>query len=556
MMFQYKRPSISRGPHRKRYQEIISVFAHHGFGSTLEKFRLEHRIVFPLSPKTANLPSGQKPAVHFRLALEELGPTFIKIGQVLTTRPDLLGLEYIQELSKLQDAVPPEPWEKIHAVLVEEMGGEPEDFFARVDPVPLGSASLAQVHPAILKNGDAVVVKVQRPDIRTTIEIDLDILKDLAAFAQHSSWGKLNKAEEIVEEFASTLRNELDYNREGRNADRFRRNFTGVERLHIPKVYWEYTTERVLVMERLVGIKVDDIDGLVAAGYDRKKVGMNASLIIVKEVLQDGFYHADPHGGNLVVMPGDVIGAMDFGMVGELSKHDRQSLTRLYICCTALDAEGMVDELIRIGATAGSMNRPGLVRDLKRLLQKYSGLALKDIRIQKIMEDFIAIAMKHHLSLPTDLWLLAKTMAMIEGLGLKLDPDFDFFSVSESIVGELKWRMLLPDEGWKQTLLQQGIDWGELGMLFPRAGRRLLEKIDQDQAFDVGLRDTDKIMTGFGRFVNRLAVSILIAALILSLAILIANTADGSPLQLLIVAGFVAVVCLGIWLLISTLRGT
>ncbi len=541
--------------HRKRYHQILSVFARHGFGSVIEKLQQNGPVFLNKWQEKPDSAAGLSPAEHFRLALEELGPTFIKIGQFLATRPDLLGPECIHELGKLQDAAPAERWEDIRAVLIEELEGQPEDIFAQIDPVPMAAASLAQVHPGVLKNGETVAVKVQRPNIQTMIETDLAILRELAALAQHTEWGERNHPEEIAEEFALSLRHELDYGREGRNADRFRANFAGDERLHVPTIYWKYSTRRVLVMERLEGIKVNDIAALDAAGYNRKQVALDAASCIVKEVLQYGFYHADPHSGNLIVLQGGVIGVIDFGMMGELHESDRQNLARLYISAASLDADGIVDELMRLSIASSSVNRPRLVRDLDRLLRKYCGLTLQDICFQEIMQDFTAIMQRHHLVLPSHLWILAKTLVMLEGLGLKLDPDFDIFAVSEPMVQRMKWQMLRPDAEWGQALLRQAADWSALARLFPRAGRRVLEKIEQNQSLDVELSNADRLMCGLGHLVNRLSLSVIIAALVIGLSILIATTSSGSPIQILITAGFIGVVILGIWFIISILQG-
>lgn len=540
----------------KRYREIVSVLARHGFGSFLADVQLEHHISLPSRLYTREDNSQISPAEHLRLALEELGPTFIKLGQILSTRPDILPPEFIKELSKLKDSVPPNPWEDICAVLVEEMGSEPEQFFEQIDPVPLGAASLAQVHAATLKSGEEVVVKVQRPDTLATIESDLEILKEMASIADRTPWGVLNHPEEMVDEFAYSLHNELDYRREGHNADRFRANFEGSEYLHIPKIYWEHTTRRVLVMEMMQGIKIDDIAALEVAEYDRKRVALHAADMIIKEVLQDGFFHADPHAGNYIIMPGEMIGAMDFGLVGELTKRDRAHLTQLYVSAIALDADSIVDELIRMGVVHSGTDRSRLRRDLERLLGKYTGATLKDINIQEIIEEITALCSRHRLSIPSNLWLLGKSLAMIQGLGLQLDPDFDIFAVSEQYMVELRRQVWLPKAEWGQALLRQGADWVEFLNLLPRTGRRLLEKTDQDELFEFGLKDKDILLGGLSRLVNRLSLSIVIAGLVVSLAILIAVTTAGSPLQSLVVVGFVATLGLGLWLLMSILRGT
>src|SRR5512139_2327534 len=547
------RTPLSNSPasNLKRYREIVSVLARHGFVSFLADLRIEHRISLPSRLLKQADNSNISPAEHLRLALEELGPTFVKLGQLLSTRPDVLPPDFINELSKLKDSVPPNPWEDVRAVLVAEIGGEPEQFFEEIDPVPLGAASLAQVHAATLKSGEEVVVKVQRPDIPATIESDLEILKEMASIAERTPWGVLNHPQEMVDEFAYSLHNELDYRREGRNADRFRANFEGSEYLYLPKIYWEHTTRRVLVMERIQGIKIDDIAALDAAGYDRKRVAIQAVDMIVKEVLQDGFFHADPHAGNYIVMPGEVIGAMDFGLVGELTGRDRNHLTHLYVSAIALDADSIIDELIRMGVVHSGTDRSRLRRDLERLLGKYSGAMLKDINIQEILEEITALCSRHRLSIPSNLWLLGKSLAMIEGLGLQLDPDFDFFAVSEQYMGELKRQVWLPKAEWGQALLRQGADWIEFLNLLPRTGRRLLEKTEQDELFEFGLKDKDFLLGGLSRLVNRLSLSIVIAGLVVSLAILIAVTTAGSPLQFLVVVGFVATLGLGFWLLIS-----
>jgi ubiquinone biosynthesis protein len=262
----------------------------------------------PWPVRSADVPSLGPPQ-RLRMALEELGPTFVKLGQVLSTRPDLLPPAYIAELARLQDTVPPAPWEPVRAQLEAELGAPVEKVFATLDPEPIAAASLAQVHAATLPDGAEVVVKVQRPDIEATINVDLDILADVARLLQtRTPLGELYDLPGIVEEFAATLRAELDFYREGHNADRFRANFADEPYLYIPKVYWDYTTRRVLVMERIRGIKIDDIAALDAAGYDRYRIGLHAARMVIKEVLEDGFFHADPHPGNFFVMPGEVIG--------------------------------------------------------------------------------------------------------------------------------------------------------------------------------------------------------------------------------------------------------
>jgi len=290
-----------------RYRKIAEVMARHGFGAIVAQLgldsalrlpaRLFRREPEPVTPRTA--------AVHLRLALEELGPTFIKLGQIASTRPEILPPAFINELSKLQDDVPPAPWEEVRALMIEELGAPIEEVFLAFDPTPIASASLAQVYAALLPDRTHVVVKAQRPGIERVIETDLAIILDLARLAQERlSWTRPYDPAGLAEEFGHALRFELDYIREGRNADRFRQNFSEEDFMYVPEIFWEHTTRRVLIQERIQGIKIDNIEAMDAADYDREQIAMNAARFVIKEVLQDGYFHADPHPGNMVIMPG------------------------------------------------------------------------------------------------------------------------------------------------------------------------------------------------------------------------------------------------------------
>lgn len=511
--------------HFRRYQEIIKVFFHHGFGFILDQVNLEGYSLWHAFPyKKCNITANHNAnlAIHFRLALEELGPTFIKFGQILSTRPDLLPPPYIAELSKLQDTVPSEPWEKIRDFLITELGRDLEEVFTFIDPIPLAAASLAQVHAATLKDNREVVVKIQRPDIIPLINIDLEILASLAEKAQKTALGKIYDFISIADEFAYTLRNELDYYREGRNADRFRQLFVGETHLYIPQIIWEYTTQHVLVLERIHGIKINDIPALQAAGYDCHKVALHSARIIIKEVLEDGFFHADPHPGNFFVMPGEVIGAMDFGMVGNLKEKDRLNLIRLYLVSVELDAEAIVDQLIKMGAADIYVDRIALERDIRRLLTKYYGLPLKDIRAREVIEEITPIAFRHHLRLPSDLWLLGKTLTMMEGVGLQLDPNFDIFEVSKPFVQRLMWRLVQPNQASIQSLLLCAADLKEMIARFPKVGMHFLEIISQDRYSMENHHKDNKLIKEQQGF-EKLSISILLGSFIVCLAIISSN---------------------------------
>lgn len=543
--------TIKRPRNLKRYRRIVNVLAKHGFGSMLEYIRVQDRISLPKRLLKQTATPRLSPAEHFRLALEELGPTFIKMGQILSTRPDILPVDFIAELSKLQDDAPPVPWEVIRTRLEGELGDDLDHFFSSINQEPLASASLAQVHAGVLVDGTQVVVKVQRPDVLPVIERDLDILRNIAALAQRTSVGEVTDVVELVEDFALTLLSELDYRREGRSADRFRENFAHEPYIYVPEIYWEFSTQRLLVMERIQGIKIDDIQALEAAGYDRHQLALNSARLIIKEILEDGFFHGDPHPGNLIVMPGEKIGAMDFGIVGRLRDQDRQNLIRLYLAGTSKSPEEIVEELIRFGSAPADVDRISLAKDFDRMLVKYSYLPLKDIRAREVIEDFMPISRRYHLVFPADMWLLLKTVSMMEGIGIKLDPDFDIFSVGEQYAKRIAWQLVMPKKSWSQILIRQSSEWGELLTSLPRTGNRLLQQAESGELLQFSFKDTNRIISFLDQLTTRLTLSILASALIVALAMLIPVTTSGSLVQWIVIVGFLGAAGLGVRLLIS-----
>lgn len=542
----------------KRYRQIIEVLARHGFGAALAQLDLDYQLRLPgLLNRWQRPANGLTAAEHLREAMEELGPTFIKFGQLLSTRPDLVPPAYVEELRHLQDRVPPVPWSAIGVSLEMELGGPTGQFFSTIDPVPLAAASLGQVHAARLLNGQEVVVKVQRPDILTQIEVDLDILYDLARLAQNTQIGKIYNLTEVAKDFAVLLRSELNYRREARNADQFRANFAREPHMYVPHIYWDFTTERVLVMEYLSGIKVDDVDALDAAGYDRRAVAHHSARMILKEILVDGFFHADPHPGNLVVMPGEVIGLMDFGQVGYLEPGDRADLMRLYLLIVQGDTLGIVEHLIHMGVASYRVDRNALQQDIRRLLQKHQGLPLKDIRVAEIMEDITRMAAQYRLRVPGNILALFRVVAMMQGIGFKLDPDFDILTLSARYARRFQTRLWQPEE-WGPTALRSTIDWATLLSRLPRQTAQLLEQAERGQAgLQIYLPDLPDAVGHLDRIANRLALSILMAAFVMALALLIPILNLTWPwgwLTWTVIAAFAIAVFLAVWLLWSMWR--
>ena len=551
---------LIRPRYLRRYRQIVEILADYGFGAVLAQMGLSDRLNVPRRwRRRRDIPGDDMTNPRrLRRALEELGPTFIKFGQILSTRSDVMPPEYLEELSYLQDEVPPVSWEEAKEVVESELEAPIEDLFAHVDPVPIASASLAQVHVARLVGGEEVVVKIQRPNLEKMVNLDLDIIYDLAQTAQHRiSAASRFEVGDLAEEFSSALRTEMDFRREAWNADRFRKNFEDEKHLYVPKIYWDYSTKRLLVMERLRGIKIDNVEALKAAGYSPQRLSGHAADFALKEVLIDGFFHADPHPGNMLIMPGEVIGVLDFGTVGRLDEKDRANLARLFIAAVQLDAEAIVDQLQRMGVADYRVDRGGLERDLKRILTRYYGLPIYEIDAQEISKAVQPILYEYKLYIPTDYYLLMKTVIMMQGVGLTLDPDFDIFEAAQPYIGKLFRRMWLPSS-WGPDAVRLALDWKDFASILPRKSSRILDQVERGQlTIQAEIPQLEPTMNLVDRWINRVIFSVLVAALVVALALLLPRLDYAWPWGLvtwIIVMGFLVLLFLAIRLAWSVFR--
>lgn len=550
---------LIRPRYLRRYRQIVEILADYGFGAVLAQMGLSDRLNIPRRWRRRDIPiDAMTNPRRLRRAMEDLGPTFIKFGQILSTRSDVMPPDYLEELSYLQDEVPPVSWDEARQVVETELGAPIEDLFAQVDPVPIASASLAQVHVARLIGGQEVVVKIQRPNIEKTVNLDLDIIYDLAQTAQQRiSAASRFEVGNLAEEFASALRTEMDFQREAWNADRVRKNFEDERHLYVPKIYWDYSTKRMLVMERLKGIKIDDLEALKAAGYDPQRLSRYAADFALKEVLIDGFFHADPHPGNMLIMPGEVIGVMDFGTVGRLDNKDRANLARLFIAAVQLDAEAIVDQLQRMGVADYRVDRMGLERDLKRILTRYYGLPIYQIDAQEISKAVQPILYEYKLNIPTDYYLLMKTVIMMQGVGLKLDPDFDIFEASQPYIGKLFRSMWMPS-AWGPDVVRLALDWKDFASILPRKTSRILDQVERGQlTVQAELPQLESTLNTIDRLINRIIFSVLVAALLVALALLLPRLDYAWPWGLvtwIIVMGFFVLLFLALRLAWSVFR--
>ncbi len=536
-----------------RYREVLQVLARNGFGFVVGG-RGQRRAFTAGSEDETELRTRP---VRLRRVFEELGTTFIKLGQILSTRQDLLPPAYIAELQKLQDAVPPLPTPVIVRTIEAELGQPIAALFTAFDPTPLAAASIAQVHAVTLPGGIDAVVKVQRPGVREQVALDLEIAARLANLIA----GRLNLAERLgldlpalVEEFAYTLRGELDYLREARNAEAFAANFAGEPSIYIPAICWEYTTPRLITMERLWGVRIDDLPAIRAAGYDPAALAVRSARLVLKEVFEDGFFHADLHPGNLFVMPGDVIGVVDFGMVGRLDDTTRTQLLLLVISVVDQDADRITDSLARLGVVSGVSDRASLRRDIQRLVAEYYGLALEQVNLGRLVTDLSVVTRRHALTLPPDLALLLKMLLMIEGVARTLDPAFNILAVAQPYGAEAIKSLFTP-ERIRQQLVRTAFDLADLSIDLPRRLDRVLRSAEQSTftAREAADRAQRLVQTA----VNRLAVGVLIGAFIVGLAIVILAVrpeVNDLLLRLMLLGGFAAVGVLGLVFFVSFLR--
>lgn len=500
----------------RRYRQISRILIRHGFGFLLHQAGLG----LAWLPWRWRMSPAPPPAHHLRLALEELGPTFIKLGQMLSTRPDLIPPDFVTELIQLQDRVPSFSFEQARRQVEQELGAPLEQLFYAFEEDPLAAASLSQVHAAVLPSGEQVVVKVQRPAIDETIAIDLDILRDLASVAeQQIPRAELYDLCGIVEEFAHTLGGELDFRREGYNAERFRRSFADDAYFYVPRVYWEFSTHRVLTLERVHGIKINAVDRLEAAGLDCHRIALNATRVVVQEVFEEGFFHADPHPGNFFVIPGEVIVAVDFGMVGHISRPLRQELLRLFVVAIRMDTDAVVDQMLRMSMVGRGVDRVGLRRDMERMLQRYAGRPLKEILAREVVDEAMAIAFRRRLRLPAELWLLGKMLGMLEGVGLQLDPDFDPFSAAQPYAERFMQEMLSPAV-WAERARSGLKEWGRLLLELPTTVPTLAEQLRQG-SLSLGMepRRLGSLLADLNALSVQMSLGILIAALVVVVAL-------------------------------------
>ena len=546
--------------HLNRYHRILRVLFKYGFEDLVERLHIDQYLESGLqmiNRKPREQVHRFSRAERLRMALEELGPTFIKLGQVLSTRPDFIPADYLSELARLQDDVPPFSYEEVVGIFQADLNRSPEELFDRFDRDPLAAASIGQVHRARLRDGSEVVVKVQRPGIENTIAVDLEILAHLAGLMEeHLEEVQGHRPTAVVREFARSLSREIDFSIELLNIQRFARQFEGNETIHVPAVYPKLSGERILVMEYINGIKAGDIEGLRRAGHDLGKLARRGANLVMEQIFVHGFFHADPHPGNILVMAGDVVCFIDFGQMGRLSLDDREEFTDLVLNLVAGDEHKVTAGVLRLTIQHGEVDRKELARDLGDLMDQYLYRPLGDLAAGKILQDLLDVVTRHGLSLQPNLYLMLKALATVEGVGLRLDPDLELITLARPFMEKIKAGRLHPGRLAREAG-ETGLDYLNLLRDLPREARAILRQMrDGRLKMEFEHRGLKTLGQALDRVSNRISFAVVLAAQIIGSSLIVLS--DIPPrwygIPVIGLFGFVVAGIMGFWLLISIIR--
>jgi len=522
---------INRRNSIRRYRQIIAVFTKHGFGLLMDQLGIFHYLKIKKRISNTGAESGSSrlsTGERLRLSLEELGPTFVKLGQILSTRSDIFPSDVVEELKKLQDSVPPFSFSEVRSVIEDEFEEKLENIYKEFDEKPVAAASISQVHRARLNSGKPVAVKVQRPGIERTINLDINILKDLAGFIDHhTQYGKLYDCSGMVLEFENTIKNELDFTKEAENAETFKQNFSQDEGITVPGVKWIYTTKRVLTMEYIEGIRVDDYHALDQSGIERRVLAKKLATSICNQILRDGFFHADPHPGNIQVLSDGTIVFLDLGMVGCLNETRKRMISNFFIGVASRDSRLVVKSIIDLETMPKRSNIKKFEKDVDKIIEKYLTMPWNEIKIEELLYETFNIAFLNHIKIPREFALLAKTLGTLQGLLEKLAPDLNALVVAKPIAKKLLYQSFSA-ERMSNDIKKSLWNYRELFKEFPSAMLNFLGKMeDEDFAVQFEIKDMDSIQRRFERTFNRMSFSVVL----LAVSIIIAGIIIGSGLS-------------------------
>lgn len=539
--------------HIQRYRQIINVLSKHGLGYLLDLTGLKKPLRFSRREKTGIYPNT---AVRVRMVLEELGPTFIKMGQLLSMRPDLLTPEYLAQLEKLQERVTPVDFAQIKKVIENELKLPLPAIFANIGPNPVAAASIGQVHSARLLTGEAVVVKVQRPGVQKLVRIDLEILEDIASFLQsRTEWGRIYNITGLIDEFSRTILDELDYTIEAGNAQRFAGNFRDDPTVRFPKVFWKFSTPQVLVLEAISGNKMNDYIGFGSSEINRAHIAQNLVNSFLKQLVHDGFFHADPHPGNILIANDGAIIFLDFGMVGRLSIWIRERLGFLLLNLIQENITNIVDIIMEIGEIRGDSNRKAIGDEIFYLFDKYYHRPLNRIQIGVALRELLGLALRYRFKFPRELSLVARCLFLLESTVSRLTPESSLLELSRPFGIKLLREQL----GWRhlsKTVMVFLQDWLFFTLDLPVRLKKIIRAAESGETkLILEHQNFDNFITRMNLIGNRLSFSLIIAAIIVGSSLIAQQTKlalfGSFPIA---EAGFIAAVLMGIWLIVSIIR--
>lgn len=561
------------GFQRKHFRDIprigmiIAIASRHGFGHLVEQlglqrfFSIGRRMISFKKYPTVNLPRIGAPE-RLRLMFEDLGPTFIKFGQLLACRPDMLPLEYSREFLKLTDSVTPFPSQEAIAIIEEELKKPLHELFSSFDDEPVAAASIAQVHRATLRDGGEVMVKIQRPNIAKTIERDISVMRWIAELME-TRIPELRPydVQGIVEEFAHTIKRELDFFIEASNALQLRRNFENSDVLYVPKVYGSISSRRVLVLERIEGIRIDDYDRLAREGYDRRDIALKGGAAFFKMVLEDGLFHADPHPGNIFVLPDRRLGLVDFGVMGRVTEENREQFASVFVALANRDYDLLVRQYVEMGFLSDeSIDIDKFQREMKEdlsdFLDPYYVMEAGQIDFGAYIDHITRMLLRHRLRLPSNLYLMDKALITLEGVLKQLDPTFNYVEAAKPYAASLVMKSKNPFHTVRKV--KSSIrEFMDAASLFPKQLRMAFRKVFQGEVrVTIQHEDLHHLIRDIDRSSNRLSFSVITAAIIIASSIIV-HAAKGPmifDLPIFGLVGYVLAAFLGLWILLGILR--
>ncbi len=546
--------------HLNRYRQILAILFKYGFGDLLDRLSIDQYIsagLSAISRKRSDRVEKLTRPQRLRMAFEELGPTYIKLGQILSTRPDLVPADYLTELTRLQDEVPPFDFEDVKTVIESEFGASAEELFNQLDDQPLASASIGQVHKAVTKDGESVAVKFQRPGIQKVIEIDLEIMLHLATLAErHIKEFEIHRPVKIVDEFARTLEKEIDYRIEATNMERIARRFLDQSHIYIPAVFRELSTSRVLTTELIEGIKVSNIAGIAESGLDHKIIADRIVGLVLKQAFDHGFFHADPHPGNIFVLADNVICLVDYGMMGLVDRATRETFVDLIDSVVHQQEVRTAQALLNLTDWDEEPDIRSLEREIADFMGRHFYKPLKHMEIGKLLQDLLHLTMRFRLRLPPDIFLMIKALSSIEGVGRALNPEFDLIAHARPFIQQIKLERFSPKR-MSTDVYEMLSRLVQFLQQFPKDLMDLTGMIRQQRlSLQLEHKGLETLLATQDQTSNRISFAIIIAALVIGSALIVIS--EIPPLvygiSLIGIIGYLVAAIMGIWLLVAIVR--